>query len=331
MILRLFRLLFWTAVSVPLALAVLWAFGALWFDFPAAGGIVAWGFVIGVTAASLCFRGSWIKCAVPLFGVGVVLAWWLTLTPRNDRMWQPDVAETAWAEQHGDEVTLHNVRHCDYRTEDDYTPRWETRTIRLSQLTGVDIAIDYWGSEWMAHPIVSFTFADAPPLAFSIETRKEKGESYSALGGIYRQFELICIVADERDVLRVRTNYRKDEDLYLYRTQLTPEQGRMRLLEYIATMNALREHPRWYHALTTNCTTAIRTQHPVSRRTPWDWRILVNGKLDRLFYEQGVFHTSGLPFPDLKLRARVNAAAQAADASPDFSRLIREGRPGFGS
>ena len=128
------------------------------------------------------------------------------------------MAQEPWAEINGDEVTLHNVRNCDYRTETDYTPRWETRTVRLSQLTGIDLAINYWGSPWMAHPIASFQFADAPPLCFSIETRKEIGESYSAIGGLYRQFELIYIVADERDVIRVRTNFRHGEDVYLYRT-----------------------------------------------------------------------------------------------------------------
>ena len=115
---------------------------------------------------------------------------------------------------------MHNVRNCDYRTETDYTPHWETRTVRLSQITGIDLAINYWGSSWIAHPIVSFQFADAPPVCFSIEVRKKIGQAYSAIGGFYRQFALIYIVADERDVIRVRTNYRKGEDVYLYHTTI---------------------------------------------------------------------------------------------------------------
>ena len=141
----------------------------------------------------------------------VVLIWWLTLAPTNNANWQPDVARLAWADVQGDEVTFHNVRNCDYRTETDYTPHWETRTVRLSQITGIDLAIDYWGSLWIAHPIASFQFADAPPLCFSIETRKKVGQAYSTIGGLYRQFELIYVVADERDVIRVRTNYRKED------------------------------------------------------------------------------------------------------------------------
>jgi hypothetical protein len=118
------------------------------------------------------------------------------------------VAKTPWAETDGERITLHNVRNCDYRTETDYTARWETRNVDLAHLSGLDLAINYWGSAWMAHPIVSFQFDNAPPICFSIETRKEIGESYSAVGGIYRQFELIYVCADELDVVRLRTCFR---------------------------------------------------------------------------------------------------------------------------
>jgi hypothetical protein len=252
----------------------------------------------------------------------LVLGWWLTLKPSNNRPWPPDVAQTAWAEINGDEVTIHNVRNCDYRTEADYTPHWETRTVRMSQIAGIDLAVNYWGSPWIAHPIVSFQFADAPPICFSIETRKKLGQTYSTIGGLYRQFELIYIVADERDVIRVRTNYRKGEDIYLYRTTISPVDARERFLEYIRSLNVLRDKARWYNAITTNCTTSIRTQHAATERTPWDWRILVNGKGDELLYERGVLDHS-VPFAELKRRAYINARARAANDAPDFSERIR--------
>ncbi len=237
--------------------------------------------------------------------------------------------DLAWAEIDGDVVTLHNVRNRDYRTEHDFTPHWEKRTVRLSQITGIDIVINYWGSPWIAHPILSFQFADAPPLCFSIETRKTKGQTYSAIAGLYRQFELIYIVADERDVVRVRTNYRIGEDIYLYRTTTTPARARERFLEYLRSLNALRERPRWYNAITTNCTTSIRHQHPATERTPWDWRILLNGKGDELMYERGTIVSAGLPFEELKARALIDSAAKSANEAPDFSSRIRLVRPGF--
>ena len=314
-------------IAVVAVICGAWAFGALWFDAPTANRILAIAFLIGCVAVLGFVRPLGRK--VTLFAIlfGAVLMWWLTLKPTNEANWQPDVAQLAWAEINGDEVTLHNVRNCDYRTETDYTPQWETRVVHLSKLIGVDLAINYWGSPWMAHPIVSFQFADAPPLCFSIETRKKVGQNYSAIGGLYRQFELIYIVADERDVIRVRTNYRKGEDVYLYHTSISQAQARERFLEYIHSLNAIREKPRWYNAITTNCTTSIRTQRPPGERMPWDWRILLNGKGDELMYERHLIVTNRLAFADLKARSLINARAKAADASPDFSELIRLGLP----
>jgi hypothetical protein len=321
------RLLGFALLAIAVLIALLWAFGALYFDGPAKW--LAGLLVVVVLAAVVFARGWWRKLGI--FGVwfAVVLVWWLSLKPTNEAKWQPDVAKLAWAEINGDAVTLHNVRNCDYRSVSDYTPRWETRTVQLSQITGIDLAINYWGSPWMAHPIVSFQFADAPPLCFSIETRKKEGQSYSAIGGLYRQFELTYVVAEERDVIRVRTNYRKGEEIYLYRTTISAGAARERFLEYVRTINRMRSEPRWYNAITTNCTTAIRAQHPPRERLPWDWRMLVNGKGDEMLYERRSIVTGGLPFAELKKRSLINSAASAANESPDFSKRIRDGRPGF--
>src|SRR6266550_4133433 len=311
---------------IAAALCATWAFGALYFDFPKAGAFAAISFVIALLAIVIFVRGKLLKLGIVFGSCALVAAWWLTLKPSNDGAWQPDVTQTAWAEINGDEVTIHNVRNCDYRTETDFTPHWETRTVRLSQITGMDVAINYWGSPWISHPIVSFQFADALPLCFSIETRRTIGQKYSALAGLYRQYTLIYIVADERDVIRLRTNYRR-EDVYLYRTLASPAQARERFLEYIKAMNMLHQHPRWYNEVTANCTTSIRTQRSVNERAPWDWRMLINGEADELLYERHAIVTGGLPFSELKQRSLINERARAADNSPDFSQLIREGLP----
>ncbi|HEY4284247.1 MAG TPA: DUF4105 domain-containing protein [Chthoniobacterales bacterium] len=305
---------------------VAWAFGALHYDFPLWKALIAWVFAAAIVGAIVFVRGAAKKLGAVFLAFGLVVAWWLTLKPSNDGNWQPDVAQLAWADINGDEFTFHNVRNCDYRTDNDYTPHWETRTVRLSQITGIDLAIDYWGSPWIAHPIVSFQFADAPPLCFSIEIRKAVGQTYSTIGGLYRQYALIYVVSDERDVIRLRTNYRH-EDIYLYHLTVAPVRARERFLEYVHSLNALRTQPRWYNAITTNCTTTIRSQHPSQERIPWDWRILLNGKGDELLYEGGALVTGGLPFAELKQRSLIDDRAKAADASPDFSQLIRVGLP----
>jgi hypothetical protein len=323
---RVVKYIAWGCAWLVAFVCAAWGFGAIYFDFPIANAPAAILFVLFIIAILIFVRGTLAKL-VGVFGAfAIVLFWWLTLEPSNDQPWQADVARTAWAEINGDNITVHDVRNCDYRTESDFTPRWETRTVRLSKITGIDVAINYWGSPWIAHPIVSFQFADALPLCFSIETRKKIGETYSALRGLYRQYTLIYVVADERDCIRLRTNYR-GEDVYLYHTLASPAQARGRFLEYINSINELRDHPCWYNAITHNCTTSIRTQRAVNKRTPWDWRILLKGKADELLYERHAIATGGLPFAELKQRSLINNRAGAADQDPDFSRLIREDLP----
>ena len=323
---RIIKFTTWTLAWLTAFICATWAAGALYFDFPKASAFVAILFVIALLAIVIFVRGKLLKLAIVFGAFAAVVSWWLTLKPSNDREWQPDVAQTAWADINGDEVTIHNVRNCDYRTQTDFTPHWETRTVRLLQITGMDLAINYWGSPWIAHPIVSFQFSDGLPLCFSIETRKTIGQQYSTLEGFYRQYALIYVVADERDCIRLRTNYRR-EDVYLYHTLASPAQARQRFREYINTVNVLHENARWYNAVTSNCTTSIRAQRAVKLRAPWDWRILLNGKADEMLYQDHAIATGGLSFTELKQRSLIDARARAADDDPNFSHLIREGLP----
>jgi hypothetical protein len=318
------------ALALLLALSLtVWAAAALYFDLLPGASLRTFGassYGIAMVGTLLAFRGRGKGIAICLAGFALLLAWWLALKPSNDRAWQPDVAQTAWAEIDGDHVTIHNVRNCDYRTEGDYTPHWETRSYDLSQIRGMDIFLTYWGSPWIAHPIVSFQFGDNDYIAMSIETRKEVGEQYSAIRGFFRYYELIYTVSDERDVVRLRTNYRKGEETYLFHTQATPEHARATFLNYLMKINRIRNRPEWYNALTNNCTTNIAT---LAGEPQLDWRVLLNGRADQMLFERGDLATGSLPFDQLKQQAHINAAARAANDAPDFSRHIREGRAGF--
>ena len=325
------RILLWTGSAITwmaLALWALWTFGALWFDVPHAAlrpwAAIAFAVVLALVVAMV--KPRWrAKLAVAMANL-LVMIWWLSLQPRQYRDWKPEVAITPHAVVDGDLVTIHQVRNFEYRSEDDFTPRYESRRCDLKNLRGVDIFLNYWGSPHMAHPIVSFDFGTDGRICFSIETRPENGEAYSALGGLYRMFELIYIVADERDVVRLRSDFRKGEDVYLYR--LKAPRARDTFMEYIRTINELHERPRWYNAITNNCTTAIRNQRAATERAPWDWRMLANGHIDALMYEKGAINRT-LPFPELKRAAHINARAQAAGDAADFSERIREGLPGM--
>jgi hypothetical protein len=261
--------------------------------------------------------------------LALVLVWWSRIAPRNDRDWQPEVAVLAWADVHGNQVTIHNIRNFDYRTETDFTPRYYDKTFDLTTLDSADIIATYWMGDAIAHMMVSFGFGGRDYVTFSIETRKERSESYSTLAGFFKEYELYYVVADERDLIRVRTNYRKDppEDVYLYRVNAPADNVRRLFLSYIDKINALKDHPEFYNTLTTNCTTNIWMHSKVNREhVPLSWKILVSGYVPQYLYETGRLDTR-LPFDELRRRARNNAAAQAADDAPDFSRRIRAGVP----
>jgi hypothetical protein len=262
--------------------------------------------------------------ALGLWAVGVLLVnlWWSSIRPSNQRDWVPEVEQVATAEVHGDTLIVHNVRNFDYRTETDFTPHWETRTYDLNGILGLDLFLSHWGAPMIAHTIMSWEFADGQHLAISIETRREHGEEYSALRGFFRQYELYYVVADERDVIRLRTNYR-GEDVYLYRIRADPAVARALLLDYVATLNRLAEQPEFYNALVDNCTTGIRVHtERIGAANPWDWRILANGTIDQMLYERGRIDTSR-PFDEVRAASSIDARARAADADPEFSRRIR--------
>jgi hypothetical protein len=269
----------------------------------------------------------------PAIGAYVVLCaglavLWSRLEPTNDRDWQTDLAVLAHATIDGDKVTIHNIRNFDYRSETDYTPAYYDRTFDLGELRSLDIVTSYWTGPAIAHVFVSFGFAGDDNLAISIEVRKPKGEGYSTLKGFFRQYELIYIVADERDLIRLRTNYRRNppEEVYVYRTNSSIEAKRRLFLEYMRRINALRTQPEFYNTLTTNCTTGIwMNSHVNPESVPLSWKILTTGYVPEYLYEQGRLEAMGLSFPELQQRAHVNARARAADKAPDFSRRIRAG------
>jgi hypothetical protein len=289
--------------------------------------------VIGFSLATLAALGAlfvrrWRWLAIVAYTVlctGLAVLW-SSIEPTNERNWQPEVALLPWATIAGDRVTVHNIRNFDYRSETDFTPAYYDKSFDLQDLRSVDVVTSYWMGPAIAHVFVSFGFAGDDYLAISIEVRKAKGAEYSTLKGFFRQYELVYIAADERDIIRLRTNYRRDppEDVYIYRANGSIEAGRRLFLEYMHRMNALRTQPEFYNTLTTNCTTNIwMNTHVNAGRVPLSWKILVSGYVPEYLYEQRRLETMGLSFPELQQRAHVNARAQAADTAADFSRRIR--------
>lgn len=323
-------------VGLLVAASGLWQVFAVAYSWPLAGAIrfSLVGFLTVVALATLVCLGSrrwrWRALVCHAVFFVVLLAFWFGIEPSNGRDWQTDVAVLPYATIEGDMVTVHNIRNFDYRSETEYTPAYYDKRFDLSKLEGVDLVSVYWMGPDIAHVFLSFAFAGDEHLAISIETRKEKGEDYSTVKGFFRQYELYYVVADERDVIRLRTNYRHNppEDVYVYRMSGSLENGRRLFREYLARVNALKDKAEFYNTLTTNCTTNIWFNAGVNaERIPFSWKILASGHVPELLYEHGRIITDGLPFAEVRQRAHVNARAHAADKANDFSRRIREENP----
>ncbi|MCE7031442.1 DUF4105 domain-containing protein [Lysobacter sp. GX 14042] len=330
------------ALVTAVILAAGWGALALWFQLPGpvavrVVAIAAW-CLLGLGAAACIGRRKrwpqWARLALPGFGAALValLAWWSTLTPSHDRVWADDVARLLEAEVDGSRVTLHNVRNFDWRTPEDYTPRWETRGYDLDRLVSADLVMSYWMGPAIAHTLVSFGFEDGQRVVFSLEIRKERHESFSAIGGFFREFEQVLVAADENDIVRTRSNAR-GEDVYLYHLDLPPETLRALFTGYLDEAAALRRQPAFYNTLTSNCTTIIfELARRIAPGIPMDYRLLLSGYFARYVHELGGL-AEGYEYEELQRRGYINPRATALppDArSAVFSRVIRQGVPGTG-
>jgi hypothetical protein len=306
------------------AQAIAWAALAIWFsNLPWLPGRV----VLAIGFVALSVWTLWIvrtRRAVALFAVAfaIVLIWWVAIPPSHDRLWRPDVAVMPRAVIESDRVRLTGVRNFEYRSLTDFTPRYEEREVSLDRLNGVDLFISYWMPGPVGHTFVSFTFDDAPPISISIEARPESHEGYAPLASMFKQFELIYVVGDERDLVRVRTNYR-GEDVYRFRVHTPPEFARRLFLVYLERINELADHPEFYHLLSNSCTVNIVRYANVSGRDGrTDVRHYLNGLFDGYLYDTGHLDTT-VPLDELRRRGHINAVAQAADDAPDFPERIR--------
>ena len=319
------------ATIVCVVLSGTWGVLALSFQVP--GGRLArnlaaglWGLfcliLIGVIACGAVGVGATIFAAAFI----VLLLWWRRILPSNERDWADDVARMTTGEVAGSQVTLHNVRCFDWRTTTDYDPRWETRTYDLGRLNTVDMILSYWTIPAIAHVLVSFGFDDGDHVAFSVEIRREKSESFSSIGGFFKEFELSVIACDERDVVRLRTNVRSEDD-YLYRIRMPVPHMRALFLAYVAEANALSHEPRFYNTISGNCTTLVyRMMRRIAGSLPLDFRLLLSGYLPGYVYRVGALD-SRYSLAELKAFGRIGERARRSDRSPGFSADIRAGIP----
>jgi len=318
-------------LSPLIAIITAWASLALWYRLPvpeSIRGLAAGLFILAGIATIVALFTRLRRPALVGFlaAFGAILVWWSTIRPESQGDWAQSVARQVTGTVDGDVLTLTKVRDFDWRSDSDFTERWTSRTYDLSKLRTLDLFMSYWAGPEMAHTIMSFGFEGGDYIAWSIEVRRLKGGEYSPIADLFKTDPLVIVAADERDVIRVRTNVRH-EDVELYRLKASPEKARSLLLEYVVDANGLVETPRFYNSLTTNCTTTIvKMMRVVGDSVPFNWRLIVNGYLPEYAYARGALDTR-MPLKELERLAHIDRRAQAADDSTDFSELIRVGVP----
>jgi len=288
---------------------------------------------LAVAFAAFAIWAIWLsrQRRMPAVAIALVLgvvAWWLTIAPSGDRNWRPEVAVMPRAFIEGDRVRITGVRNFDYRSRNDFTVHYEEREVELSHLTGLDFFVSYWSEGPVAHTFVSFIFDNAAPLSISIETRPEIGRGFEPIASMFKQFELIYVVGEERDLVGVRAIHRR-ETVYLYHLNASLADARRLLLIYLARINELADRPEFYNLLTNSCTiNIIRYANAAGRQGRFDIRHLFNGLIDSYLYYSGRVDTT-LPFDELRRRSLINEDAEAAGGAPEpeFSQRTRASLP----
>lgn len=317
-------------LSFVLSLALAWGLAALWIQAPGGHWLrLVW---MGLWAVAACagLASLWIqhRYAVParwvLAAAAILLAgWWIGLPPSNQRDWADDVARNLTGDVRQSVVTLHNVRNFDWRSKTDYTIRWQDASYDLDTLQSVDMVLSYWMGPAIAHTLVSFGFADGRHLVFSVEIRKERDESFSTVGGFFKQFERSIVAAEERDILYVRAGPR-GERVFLYPVRMPVDAMRRLFLAYVDSANQLAEKPRFYNTVTANCTTLVYDMvRPIVPGLPMDIRLILSGYLPEYLYRHHGLDTSQ-PLDVLRAQADITRRAAQAGPSGDFSRRIRQ-------
>jgi hypothetical protein len=319
--------------SVALLLAAVWSGVALWYRAPGGAtgrfsSVLGW-VTFSAGAAAAIWRGHGpAGTAAFAAGFAVLLAWWVRLTPTQDGAWADDVAELTTAAIDGDRVTVHNVRNFDWRTATDFTRRWETRVYDLSRLRSVDMIMSYWRGPAIAHMLISFGFEDGAQLVFSVEIRRKKTQQFSEIGGFFKEFELCVMAGDELDMVRLRTNVRR-ERVYLFRLAIGMDVARRLLLGYLAEANSLARTPRFYNTITVNCTTFVyRMLNRIVGHLPLSYRVLFSGYMPEYVHAVG-FLDRRHSLEELRARGYASERGLRSAGGAGYSADIRRGVPGI--
>ncbi len=259
---------------------------------------------------------------------GLLLAYGLFLlftNPSNDRDWVKDMKVLSGATIAGDQVTLDNVRNNIYRSTTDFDVKYYQGKYDVKKLKKVYLVTDPFG-KLASHTMLSFEFSNNQRVVMSVEIRKEVGEVFENIKGLFRGYELYYVWADEKDVIKLRTNYRLDS-VYMYELDMAEENVQKLFIEAMRRTNQLKETPEFYNLLVNNCTTNIAKMLQVVYDKPIivDWRYLAPAYAEGLSMKYGLIKGSSIE--EVRLNHNISPDALKCGDCADYSQSIRKSIP----
>ncbi|MEJ8475435.1 DUF4105 domain-containing protein [Roseibium algae] len=321
---RVLRVLSHVVFSLILIAGVAWTATAVWFHL--SGGVQLSAYV-GLGAGVLIVPALYWRSKVLSWGALIVAGllvggWYQTITPQQDRDWAADVSRGVTARIEGDQVTLGDIRDFEWTSPTEAKQNWVTRNYDLSKLETVDMITSVWSSSDIAHLLVSFGFSDGEHVVFSAEIRREVHETFNEIGGFFRQFELVLIGATERDIVKLRTNYR-GENVSVFPVELTPAQRRTMFLSFVDLAQKLESKSAFYNTVKANCTTVVyQLAKTLQPNLPMDWRLVLSGHLPEYLFNLGVLGGEG-SLDARRASAHISDRARQNVPGVAFSQLIR--------
>ncbi len=259
-----------------------------------------------------------------LFVVGGIIFFSIT-NPSLKRNWSPDQAVMPSIHFLDDNrVRINNIRNIHYRTTRDFDLEFYDRTINLDEVDSAWLVISPFGSFGVAHTFVSFGMRDGSYLSISIEIRRKKGKKFSAVKAFFRQFEMMYVIADENDVIKVRTNTIR-ATVRLFPIQTEQQRIRAVFVDMLKRADNLGKQPEFYNTVWNNCTTNIikHVRRFSDKPIPfWDLRYLLPENLDKIAYRLNMIDTH-LSYEAAREHFDITETAQASEEAEDFSQAIR--------
>ncbi len=244
--------------------------------------------------------------------------------PTHNKNWRPEQSRLPSAKIKSNTIKIKDIRNFTFHSESNFDQSYYDKEFDLNQLVSLDyIHQPFHRMPLAAHTFLSFGFSNGDYISISFEARRKKGAGFSSIKGLLRYFGLIYIVADEKDILRLRALHHRDK-IYIYPLKASPEKIQALFLDIIERINRIKEKPEFYNTLLSTCATNLvkHVNNIFYLNIAIGPKVLLPAFADRLIYKFGLVDTE-LSFKEARKKFLINKKIHKFADHPDFSRKIR--------